>query len=295
MNEKYKQDFFRAGQLAKEVRAYGLSLIKKGASYNETITKIRAKIHALGAEPAFPPQIALNDTAAHFLPEPGKDIIFQEDVVKLDIGICYQGAIGDCAATVDLSGKYQKLILATEEALVAAENSLQVGQPVREIGRIIEEKILQHGFTPIRNLSGHGLGFYQIHTSPHIPNYHDRSTAILKPGMTFAIEPFATNGKGLIFETEHPAIFVLTAPASSYKNPTPLVQRMLSFRGLPFALHDLVEAYSLPQVKTEIAHLKKQGLLAEYGPLIEEEGGMVAQAENSVLIDEKGKIFITTR
>ncbi|HSW73427.1 MAG TPA: M24 family metallopeptidase [Chlamydiales bacterium] len=295
MNEKYKQDFFRAGQLAKEVRAYGLSLIKKGASYNETIDKIRAKIHTLGAEPAFPPQIALNDTAAHFLPEPGTDIIFQEDVVKLDIGICYQGAIGDCAATVDLSGKYQKLILATEEALLAAENSLQVGMPVREIGRIIEEKILLHGFTPIRNLSGHGLGFYQIHTSPHIPNYHDRSTAILKPGMTFAIEPFATNGKGLIFETENPTIFVLTATASSYKNPTPLVQRMLSFRGLPFALHDLVEVCSLKLVKTEIAHLKKQGLLAEYGPLIEEEGGMVAQAENSVLIDEKGKVFITTR
>lgn len=296
MNEKYKQDFFQAGKFAKEVRAYGLSLIKKGASYNDVITKIRAKIHSLGAEPAFPPQIALNDTAAHFLPEPGKDIIFQEDVVKLDIGICYQGAIGDCAATVDLSGKHQKLILAVEEALSAAENSLHVGQPVREIGRTIEEKITSYGCTPIHTLSGHGLGFYQIHTSPHIPNYHDRSTAILKPGMTFAIEPFATNGKGLIFETENPAIFVLTAPAASYaKNTTPIVKRMLSFRGLPFALHDLVDGTSLTQAKKEIALLKKQGLIAEYNPLIEEEGGMVAQAENSVLIDEKGKVFITTR
>ena len=36
--------------------------------------------------------------------------------------------------------------------------------------------------------------------APCIPNYDDHSTLLVKPGMTFAIEPFATNGKGLIYE-----------------------------------------------------------------------------------------------
>ncbi len=112
--------------------------------------KINQKIIELGAKPAFPPQMALNNVAAHFLPLPGEDIIFSNELVKLDIGVCYHGAIGDCAVTVDLSGKYQDLIDAAEAALAKAEQSLRVGQPIKEIGKIIEETILSSGFKPIR-------------------------------------------------------------------------------------------------------------------------------------------------
>ena len=62
---------------------------------------------------------------------------------------------------------------------------------------------------------GHGLGHYKIHTDPPIPNYDDGSKGLIKPGMTFAIEPFATDGKGLIFETGVPTIFLLTSPKLS--------------------------------------------------------------------------------
>jgi methionyl aminopeptidase len=110
--------------------------------------KVTEKIFALGARPAFPPQIALNDIAAHFLPQPDEDIVFTNEVIKLDVGICYNGAIGDCAVTVDLSGKYQSLLDAVESALLSAEQSIHVGQPVREIGKIIEGKISSYGFKP---------------------------------------------------------------------------------------------------------------------------------------------------
>src|SRR5262245_16761553 len=129
MNKQYKQDFFCAGKLAKEVRAYGKSLILKGASYNEVISQINRNIHELGAKPAFPPQIALNEVAAHFLPSPDEDIVFTDQVIKLDIGVSYNGAIGDCAVTVDLSGRYQSLIDAAEAALANAEKILAVGLP----------------------------------------------------------------------------------------------------------------------------------------------------------------------
>lgn len=297
MNNKYKQNFIQAGALAKEVRAYGKSLIQKNASYVDVITKINRKIIDLGARPAFPPQIALNDVAAHFLPEPGEEIIFSDQVIKLDIGVCYQGAIGDCAVTVDLSGKYQSLIDAAEAALLKAEQSIRVGQPVREIGKIIEQTIASYGFTSIKNLSGHGLGEYKIHMPPLIPNYEDRSTAIIKPGMTFAIEPFATNGKGLIYEGGIATIFGLAAarPVRS-ESARALLTKIRTFNGLPFAIHDLMsEGQSLSEVQIGLDELIEREVVVGYAPLIEEGHGMVAQAENSVLVDEKGQVLITTR
>jgi methionyl aminopeptidase len=297
MKEQYKQDFLHAGVIAKEVRAFGKSLIKKGASYNQVIAQIQQKILETGARPAFPPQIALDDVAAHFLPFPGSDIIFSTEVVKLDVGICYNGAIGDCAVTVDLSGKHQALVNAAEAALLNAEQSIKVGLPLREIGKIIEQTISSHGFKAIKNLSGHGLGYYKIHTAPTIPNYEDNSIAVIKPGMTFAIEPFATTGKGMIYEAGDPTIFSLIQerPIRSDKARA-LLPKIKTFKGLPFAIHDLL-SNEMPLIETKmaIAELLAAGIIVGYPPLIEEAHGMVAQAENSVLVDDKGQVFITTR
>jgi methionyl aminopeptidase len=102
MNQKYRENFLKAGQFAAQVRAFGKALIRPGASYNEVMRKINQKIIDLGARAAFPPQIALNQVAAHFLPMPDQDILFSDQVVKLDVGVCFEGAIGDCAVTIDL-------------------------------------------------------------------------------------------------------------------------------------------------------------------------------------------------
>lgn len=296
-HEEYKKNFLKAGSIAREVRIFGKSLIKPGASYNAVISQIRQKIVELGGIPAFPPQIAPNQIAAHYLPLPGEDIIFSEEVLKLDIGVCYKGAIGDCAVTIDLSGKYQSLINAVEDALLSAEKILRVGIPVREIGKIIEKTICSHGFKPIRNLSGHGLAPYKIHTDPSIPNYDDGSNAIITPGMTFAIEPFATNGKGLIYESGTATIFsFIKEKTVSSKAAQTLLSQIKTFQGLPFALHDLVEISPFTQdTVLGIQELLHRHIIEEYRPLIEAKQGIVAQAENSILVDLDGSIFISSR
>jgi methionyl aminopeptidase len=297
MKEQYIQDFIRAGKVAKEVRSFGKALIVPGASYNAVIAAIYAKIRELGATPAFPPQIALNEVAAHFLPSPGTDILFSNQVVKLDVGISWNGAIGDCACSVDLSGKHALLIEAAETALLKAEQSIKVGLPVSEIGKIIESTITSLSFQPVRNLSGHGLGFYQVHTSPTIPNYHDRSTAVIRPGMTFAIEPFATTGKGMIFEASDPTIFAfLKARPVKSSHAKALISKIATFKGLPFSIHDLLsEEESLVEVKLGLNELMALKVIEGYPPLVEETRGLVAQAENSVLVDNSGQVVITTR
>lgn len=297
MNKQYRQDFLKAGTLAKEVRTYGKSLIVKGASYNEVIAKIIKKISEVGAKPAFPPQIALDDVAAHFLPMPGSDIEFTDQVVKLDIGVSFNGAIGDTAVTVDLSGNNARLIEAAESALLAAEKIVKVGLPVRNIGKVIEETITSFGFKPVKNLSGHGLAQYQIHTAPHIPNCDDGSNAVIKPGMTFAIEPFATTGRGYITEQGEATIFCFHSRKPLFNDVTrALINKIKAFQGLPFAIHEMVgDGLDLAQVKQGLQELKAAGAIHAYGPLVEIKDARVAQAENSVLVDDDGQVFITTR
>ena len=263
----------------------------------DTIAKITKKIGELGARPAFPPQMAMDQVAAHFLPEPGKDIVFSDQLIKLDVGVCYNGAIGDCAVTIDLSGKHQGLIDAAEDALLSAEQSIKVGMPIREIGSIIEATIRKHGFKAVRNLAGHGLGYYKTHTMPMFPNYDDHSRGIIKPGMTFAIEPFATDGCGSIFDAGNPTIFsfIKTRPAKS-ETAKLILKQMKEFNGLPFAIHDFIDkGYSKIEAKRAFQELLELEAIEGYAPLIEEKQGMVAQAENSILVDKDGSIFITTR
>lgn len=297
MNKIYKENFLKAGALAKQVRAFGKSLIVPGASYNAVIKQINEKILSLGAIAAFPPQIALDNVAAHYLPQPDQDILFSNQLVKLDIGVCYNGAIGDCAVTIDLSGKHQKLIDAAEAALLAAEKLIRVDLPIRQIGQVIEETIVSYGLNPIRNLSGHGVGYYKIHTAPSIPNCDVKTNARIRPGMTFAIEPFVTDGYGLIYEVDEPTIFSLIQERPLQKEPAKqMLARIKKYQGLPFAMHDFVtDEMPLMAVKSCLKELVKAGCIAGYGPLLEQANGFVAQAENSVLVDEKGHVTISTR
>ncbi len=214
--------------------------------------------------------MALDNVAAHYLPMPGEDIIFSNQIVKLDLGVSYHGAIGDCAVTIDLSGQHQKLVEASEAALAAAQSIIKVGLPIREIGKAIEKTILSFGFQPVRNLCGHGLGKYRVHAPPSIPNCDDHSTGVIKAGMTFAIEPFATSGKGLIYENGTATIF-------SYKAPRPLrtdvaravLAKIKIYEGLPLAMQDLIDsALPLSQVQEGLQELQKAGVIMGHPPLL---------------------------
>lgn len=115
--------------------------------------------------------------------------------------------------------------------------------------------------------------------------------------MTFAIEPFATTGEGYIYDAGNPTIFSFQ---KTHLVRSPLAKTLLnkikSFTGLPFALDDLLEPdLTLTEVKLGIAELIKAKVIIGYAPLVEKTNGIVVQAENSVLIDKSGQVFITTR
>ena len=199
--------FIKAGKIAAQARDYGASLIKIGSSLLEVTEKVESKITELGGGFAFPPQISVNDIAAHYCAEPDDKTVFNKgDVVKIDVGVHVDGYIGDTAVTVDL-GNNKDLVAASSEALENAISMIRPGVPLGEIGRKIQASIQKYGFSPVKNLSGHGLGQFIFHGKPSIPNFDTKDPSRLERGMVVAIEPFATPGHGLIYESSNANIF----------------------------------------------------------------------------------------
>ncbi len=168
--------------------------------------EIEAEIFAKGARPAFPVNISLNAAAAHDTPAPDDERVFGDDIVKLDIGVEIDGYIGDTAVTVDMSS-HPELVKASEAALENAIKIVKAGVSTGEIGRVIEETITGYGFKPVYNLTGHGLEQYIQHAEPSIPNKAIGDGVKLVASQVIAIEPFATNGIGIIGEGSYIGIF----------------------------------------------------------------------------------------
>ena len=286
------QNYEKAGQIAREVLESGKSLIKKDASLLDVTKKVEAKIFELNAKPAFPVQISMNDIAAHYCAEPDDKTVFSDQLVSLDVGVHVDGFIGDNACTVDLSEKNKELVEASRKALDNAIKVIQVGTTLSEIGKTIGETIESYGFKPVRNLSGHGLDEYNIHCPPTVPNFDTKDETQLEKGQAIAIEPFATNGIGLIHEKGLPDVFSITEARSvRIEFVRQILNRIDKFNGLPFAKRWLSEQFSLAKVNLALSQFKKLGILKEYPPLVEKSNGLVSQAEHSLLVDDKVKVL----
>ncbi len=287
------EDWKKAGKIAAEALIYGKTLIKKRNSLLKVSDQIEEKINKLGGKPAFPVQISCDHFAAHYCADPDEKTIFKDQVVCLDIGVHVNGAIGDNAATIDLSGKHSDLVKASREALKNAAKIIQIGTQLNEIGKTIQETIQSFGFAPIKNLSGHGLELYNIHTKPTIPNFDNGNTTKLKKDQVIAIEPFATNGAGAIYETERANLFALK---KAKPVRTPFAREILKFiaeeyQTLPFTTRWLSKKFGLGKTNLALKELLNKGILDKFPPLPEKNKGLVSQAENTFLIGDKVEVL----
>lgn len=295
MEEQVKQDFIKAGRISAEALEYGKSLIKKGNSLLDATELIEKKIYELGGKPAFPVQISCDEIAAHFCPLDDDKIIFESQIVCLDLGVHVNGAIGDNAYTIDLSGKYSDLVKAAQKALEEALKIVAVGAELREIGKVINDTIKSYGYNPVRNLSGHGLGLYDIHTEPTLPNIDNGDKTKLTKNMTFAIEPFSTTGAGVVGEKGHPTVFMMQNKRNVRSPITREVLREIeSYKGLPFAERWLQRKFGAKS-SFALRELNQFGIIHQFPPLVETSKGIVAQAEHSILIDDEGNVVVLTK
>jgi len=178
------------------------------------------------------------------------------------------------------------------------DQALRITKPgikLSEIGKVIGGSIKEMGFQPIRNLSGHGLAEYQIHTYPTVPNYDNGDQEALQEEQIIAVEPFATTGTGLIHEKGVPNLFMITHPKSARVGFVRDIQaKIQSWNGLPFAKNWLFSRWSEAQVNFALKQFKDLGILQEFPPLVERSGGMVSQAEHTLIVKEKSEILTKT-
>ncbi|HEV2392906.1 MAG TPA: type I methionyl aminopeptidase [Verrucomicrobiae bacterium] len=139
--------------------------------------------------------ISVNEQVVHGLA--GQRQLSFGDIVSLDIGVVYNGFIGDTARTVPVGGcgiLAQKLMDVTEKALYEGIAQAVPGNRVVDISSAIQKYVETNGFSVVREFVGHGVG-RSMHEEPQVPNFVDgKSSPKLRPGMTIAIEPMVNAG-----------------------------------------------------------------------------------------------------
>ena len=187
--EKYRQ----AGEIAAEVREEMRRYVKEGMRIIEICEKAESLIEKKGGKPAFPCNISVNEIAAHYTSPPGDErIIPKGAVVKIDIGVHIDGYIADTATTVSFNPQYRELVKTAEEALNKGIEYVRAGASSSGFGALIQKTIVERGFKPISNLTGHSIGRYLIHSGKSLPNVPHFFGFKFKEGDIFALEPFVT-------------------------------------------------------------------------------------------------------
>ncbi len=295
--EDYALDCFRrAGRIASECREWARTAIQPGVKVRTVLETVEGMIRERGAEPGFPAQSSRNSVAAHYCSSPDDEMQYEEgDCVKVDIGVHVDGRDVDTATSVDLSndGRWTPLVKASSDALAAAIATVGEGVPVGEVGAAIERTITAAGFEPVRNLTGHGLARWKVHTAPQIPNYGERGGGRLKVGTVMAIEPFACTGRGFIRESGKAEVFMMVRPPKKAKGlDKQVLAAIQSWRGLPIARRYFSE-FDAETVDDTLGKLARQGSLMRYPPLIEEDGVMVTQTMHSMYLGPDGVEILT--
>jgi methionyl aminopeptidase len=295
VNEVEKDNAILAGKIAAKAMVYGKSIIAPDVRIVEALDKIEQFIRDNGGTMAFPAQVSLNDTAAHSCPLADDTSVFKStDIIKLDLGVHIEGIIADTAITIVFkkdNDKYEELSRikkASEEALHNTLNYIRPGITLGEIGLIIQESIAKHDLSPVRNLSGHGLGKYSVHEGPTVPNFNTNDKNELEDNQLIAIEPFATNGHGMIFESSNATLYSLQNIKSVRSNITREVLNDLKpYSTLPFTTRWLTSKHSFSKVRYALNDMKNFGMIHEYPPLVEVGKGMVSQSEHTVIVRDR--------
>jgi methionyl aminopeptidase len=138
---------------------------------------------------------SIDDEVVHGIP--GDRKLLEGEIISIDVGVEKDHYFGDAALTVaigEISQEKALLMKITEESLYLGIEQAIPKNRVGDISAVVQERVEKYGFSVVRDLCGHGVGKY-LHESPQIPNFGKRGTgALLKEGMTIAIEPMINLG-----------------------------------------------------------------------------------------------------
>jgi methionyl aminopeptidase len=140
--------------------------------------------------------ISVDDVIVHGIPN--GTALKEGQIVGIDCGVLYKGYFGDAARTFavgEVGEEAKRLLRVTEEALRLAVTQVRPGGRLSDIGHVVQQHAERHGFSVVREFSGHGIGA-SLHEDPQVPNYGKPGKGPkLRPGLVLAIEPMVNAGK----------------------------------------------------------------------------------------------------
>lgn len=285
------------GRASVEAMLKAKELIKPGVKLLDVANEAEKFLKEKGYGLAFPINLSINEQAAHYTPSLSDDRSFDEnDVVKIDFGAEKGGILGDGALTVDLSGRYGKMVDTANMALGNAISMVRHGVRVRQIGAEIAKTVEGAGFKPIRNLGGHGIQSHELHAELFIPNFDNLDDTVLEEGMTVAIEPFVTDGRGMVVDSDILEIYSFTGPVSIRQPDARMLLNEIEskYPTEPFAVRWLSNVIdSKFRLYAAVRELLRAGSLQPHPTLIEAGRGMVTQAEAELMVGRDSCEIIT--
>ena len=291
------QKILQAGKIASQVRRETAAKLKNpGYSYLKAMDEAETQILKLGGKIAWA-QMAVNDIAAHYCPEEDDTSTSQEgQLIKVDIGVHIDGYIADNAMTIEVgnSNQYKDHIKAAQNALKAAIKLVQPGVQLWQLGEAQMSEAEALGLTTVKNLSGHTIEQYKVHGGISIPSYNTKDKTQIKENTQIAIEPFVTEGTGLIKEKGQATIFMIEKQRSTRSL---YGQRILAHptikqqQTLPFTTRWLTRSLGKSPALLGLKQLQQDGIIKAYPPLAEVSKGMVAQFEHSMIVGDKTKVY----
>ena len=129
------------------------------------------------------------------------------DVVSVDVGMFYGGLHTDSAFTVPVGEVPERVARFLEVGRRALDESFfeaRAGKSVSDISSAMERVLKGGGYSPVRDLTGHGVG-RKLHEEPSIPCFWEKGMRDFKlvSGATIAIEViYAEGGPDLVLEED---------------------------------------------------------------------------------------------
>jgi methionyl aminopeptidase len=265
--------------------------------------------HTLKSGVGFPTGLSLNHVAAHYTPNAGdKVVLAKDDIMKVDIGVHINGRICDSAFTMTFNedGKYDTIMEAVRQATYTGIKEAGIDVRLNDIGAAVQEVMESYEMEEngklipikcIKNLNGHNIGDYIIHSGKTVPIIANGDMTKMEEGETFAIETFGSTGKGYVLPEGECSHYALNTGIDSIRVPSERCQKLLdtiksNFGTLPWCRRYL-ERTGEDKYLLALNQLVRAGIVEDYPPIADVRGSYTAQFEHTILLHPHKKEVVT--
>ncbi|KAJ2745121.1 Methionine aminopeptidase 2 [Coemansia sp. BCRC 34301] len=301
LNEQQLTDLRRAAEVHREVRQYVRTTIRPGmdlttiAEMVENGTRTLVEERGFESGVGFPTGLSINHCAAHYTPNAGDFVeVKQDDVLKVDFGVHVNGHIIDSAFTLAWNDRYKPLLDAVKDATNTGVREAGIDVRLGDIGAAIQEVMESYEIEldgkvlpikPIRNLCGHNIGQYQIHSGKSVPIVANRDQTRMEEGELYAIETFGTTGSGYVQEEGVCSHYAKTSDGQPRLQSAKKLLHSITknFGTLPFCRRYL-DRIGESHYYLGLRHLVDDGIVTAYPPLCDVKGSYTAQSEHTFIL-----------